>query len=116
MDPTQIFQSAISSLILAVIVVALLAAKSLLKLGNEYLLSKLNKTEYDTLQGLALTTVRYLNQSPVWQDVANEKKKEYAIGAVVEYADQIGLPVDHALVDKIIEEAVSIVKASFVTE
>lgn len=95
-------------LALALAIIGLLgyAGRALVQVGIAYLTTKLGQTNFQRLRDFAGTVVRAVEQSPIYSDLAGEKKKELAIVAVMQFAEKYKLPIDRADIDKFIEAAV----------
>jgi hypothetical protein len=115
MDPT-LFQSLLSALVLAVVGLLTYAGRKVIDLADVYVKSKVSKDNFDLMKGYAETTVRFFEQSPVFKDLVGEKKKELAILQISTWAKSNHLPIDVAFIDKLIEEAVNLVKAPRIEE
>ncbi len=107
MDP-QLIQNLIVDVILALVGIAAFAARGLVQVGIEYLHAKLGDQNFQSLLGYADMTVRFVEQSPAFQDLTGDKKKELAIIELLKFCEAKKLPVDRALIDKVIESAVQI--------
>lgn len=103
-------QDILSQLILAVglAVVSLFfwGMRELVKLGIEYLKSRIGQANYDRVRYYVEMAVKAIEQTPMYKDFDGAKKKELAKIAVVQWAQEHGLPIDEALFDKFIEAAV----------
>ena len=76
-----------------------------------YLRQKLGLERLLEMKEIAQTVVRTLQQMPVFEALDPAQKKEMALVALVQYAEGHNIPVDRPLIDKLIEEAVQIMKA-----
>lgn len=112
MNP-EIMQQLVLAAALAIVSFLAFALRSLFQVGLEYLRARLGQTNYDRLQSFSLVVVKALEQSPVYKELAGEKKYELAKVAILQYAEEHRLPIDDALVDKFIEASVKEVKAQF---
>jgi hypothetical protein len=110
MDP-QLIQNLIVDVVLAFIGFVAFTARGLVQVGIEYLRAKVGDRNFDSLLSYADMTVRFIEQSPAFQELDGDKKKELAIVELLKFCEQNKLPVDRALIDKTIESAVQIMNA-----
>jgi LL-H family phage holin len=82
---------------------------SLLKV---YLASKTTANQWDFVKSQAATAVKWLEQSPAFSGQEGAKKKEIAIMYMLDIAEKAGIPMDHTVADKLIEEAVHDMKST----
>ncbi|MGD0002867.1 MAG: phage holin [Anaerolineaceae bacterium] len=104
----QYVQPLISALILCVIGSLSYFLKQAADMSIAYMKTKMSATNVQLFRDMASTVVRSMEQNSAFKDLAGSLKKERAIVAMTDYAVKIGLPVDTAFVDKMIEEAVQI--------
>lgn len=109
MDP-ELFQNLLYALATAIVGLLAYAVRSLIVVGVAYLKARLTAVQFEALAGYAQTVVRYLEQSDAFKLLDGSKKKELAIVAILKYAEEMKIPVDRELIDKIIEASVRIVK------
>jgi hypothetical protein len=109
MDP-EIYRQLVIAVVLAIVSLLSFAARGLIQVGVNYLQVKLGNAKFDQVKQRALTIVRYLEQSPVYQDFDGAKKKELAMIDLTNFAEKFNIPVTHEDLDKLSEEAVRIVK------
>jgi hypothetical protein len=114
MNP-EIFQTLLLATITAAISLITLAGRGLLSVGIAYLNSKIGVQKTDMLKSFATTTVRFLEQSPIFKDLTGAEKKERAILDVLTWCQVNRLPIDRAFVDKVIEEAVHLMNENKVS-
>lgn len=114
MNP-EIFQTLLLATITAAISLITLAGRGLLSVGITYLNSKIGVQKTDMLKSFATTTVRFLEQSPIFKDLPGAEKKERAILDVLTWCQANRLPIDRAFVDKVIEEAVHLMNENKVS-
>ena len=107
MDP-KLIQNLIVDVILLLVGVAAFGLRSLIQVGVVYLQAKLGDRNFNTLLSYADMTVRFIEQSPAFQELTGDKKKELAIIELLKFCESHKLPVDRALIDKVIESAVQI--------
>lgn len=107
MDP-QLVQNLIVDVILALVGLVAFSARGLVQVGINYLNQKLGNTNFESLVQYAGMTVRFIEQSPAFQELTGDKKKELAIIEILKFCEKEKLPVDRALIDKVIESAVQI--------
>jgi hypothetical protein len=112
MDP-QVFQQLVLAVILAIVSLLAYALKGLVSVGISYLQNKLGQTNFQLLQSFVGATVSFLEQSPAFQSVVGEEKKQRAISEIVKFCEDHKLPVDEALIDKLVEQAVFQFKKDF---
>lgn len=103
-------QNLLEAAAIALIGIIAYGARALITVGVEYLKTRLSASQYQLLQAFAATTVRTFQQSPAFENLDSEKKKELAIIAVTQYAEGHHLPISRELCDKVIEEAVQVMK------
>lgn len=109
MEP--IVQNLISAVVMALVGLLLLLVKLGLNKLTTYLEAKMGKEHVETLKALADTIVRSLAQSPAFEGLANEEKKQMAILAITRWANDKNIPIKREFVDSLIEEAVQKMKA-----
>ncbi len=102
----EILSQLILAVGLAVVSLFFWGLRELVKLGIEYLKSKLGQANYERVRTFAELAVKAIEQTPMYKDFTGDKKKELAKVAVVQWAQQHNLPIDDALFDKFIEAAV----------
>ena len=100
-------------LIILIGVVTFLTAKALPAV-NEYLRTKVGAAIYDGLKARVLTFVSALAQDPAWSSYEGSEKKQRAILWLVDYAEDIGVPLPEALAEKLVEEAYLAIKDKIV--
>jgi hypothetical protein len=110
MDPVLI-QNLFSAIALALVGLVVYIVKGLAAVGLTYLEGRLGTNNLLLGKEMAILFVRTLKQSPIYEELDPAKKKELAIGWLTKYAAEKNLPFDYAYIDKLIEEAVHIVKA-----
>jgi hypothetical protein len=107
--------NAVTVLINALLVVLITVGAVLIRQGGvvviTWLKAKLGETNYNVIKGLASTIVRFLQQSPAFEALEPEKKKEMAITYLTQKCAELHLPFTHDDIDKIAEEAVQIMKS-----
>lgn len=106
----QAFQNLLTALVIAVVTVLIYAVRGGVKVAKTYLEAKLGVANTVMLKDFVMTIVRFLEQSPVFRDLTGAEKKERAISEITAWAEQRGVPIDHAYIDKLIEEAVQVMK------
>jgi hypothetical protein len=113
MDPTvtTALQSLLTAVVLAVVALLTYAVKKGVSLGQMYLEQKLGSATFGFIKDYVNTTVRFLEQTPIFQDLTGPEKKEKAVTEVVIWCQEHSLPVDHDLIDKLIEEAVNVMNS-----
>ncbi len=109
MDP-ELFQNLLYAVATASVGLIAFVARSLIAIGIEYLKVKMGNEKFNALSMFAQTVVRFLEQSNVFEALDGARKKELAIVAITQYAEEHHLPIDRELIDKIIEASVRIVK------
>ena len=105
------FLQLLSAVVMAIVAVAIVGIGALQKKAEAYLVAKLGNEQMLALKEFASTIVRALSQSPAWQGLAGDEKKELAIIAVANWAKEHNLPITHEYLDSLIEEAVQKLKA-----
>ena len=113
LDPavTTAVQSLLTAVVLAIVALLTYALKNVVSMGQLYLEQKLGSATYKFVKDYAATTVRFLEQTPIFKELTGPEKKEYAITELVIWCQQHNLPVDHDLIDKVIEEAVNVMNS-----
>lgn len=104
------FQNLLSALVLAVVTILVFTAKQGISLGMKYLEAKMGLQNTLMLKDFVSTIVRFLEQSPVFKELTGADKKERAISEIITWAETRGIPVDRTYIDKLIEEAVQVMK------
>jgi hypothetical protein len=104
------FQNLLSALVLAVVTILVFSAKQGISLGMKYLEAKMGLQNTVMLKDFVSTIVRFLEQSPVFKKLTGADKKERAISEIITWAEARGIPIDRAYIDKLIEEAVQVMK------
>ena len=112
MDAT-VFQQLVSAVVLAIVSLIAYALKGLVSVGITYLQKKIGQSNFELLQGFTKTIVSFFEQSPVFREMLGEEKKQRAILEITQFCAAHNLPIDHELIDKLIEEAVLQVKKDF---
>jgi hypothetical protein len=107
---TGALQGLLVAVIIAIITLLGFALKRFETVAQLYLEQKLGSATYAFVKQYAVTTVHWLEQQPAFKDLTGEQKKEEAVDAVVVWCITHNIPVDHALIDKLIEEAVKAMK------
>lgn len=103
---TDLLQQLILAVSLAIVSLVFWALRELITVGIAYLRAKLGQTNYERLRQFASTSVKAVEQSPIYKDFTGDKKKELVKVAVLQFAEAHALPIDEALFDKFIEAAV----------
>jgi hypothetical protein len=113
MDPVIVsaFQSLLVAVVIAIITVIGFAAKKAIVLGGVYLEQKLGLATYTFVKDYVTTTVRFVEQSPVYKDLTGPEKKAQVMNEVAAWCKARNIPVDAALLDKMSEEAVLVMKS-----
>ncbi len=101
----------IDAVLLALVTLAVFGLKTLTTVTIIWLQSKIGDTNTTMLKGLADTVVRFLAQSPAFEALELDEKKEYAITWLTQKCEELKLPFTHDDIDKFIEEAVQIYKS-----
>jgi hypothetical protein len=109
MDPVLI-QNLFSAIALALVGLVVYIVKGLAAVGLSYLESRLGASNLLVAKEMAILFVRTLKQSPVYEELDPSKKKELAVTWLTKFAAEKGLPFDYNYIDRLIEEAVHIVK------
>jgi hypothetical protein len=109
MDPV-VFQQLVVAVAVAIVSLVAFAFRGLVSVGITYLQNKVGQSGYEMIQGFVKTVVSFFEQSPVFKDLMGEEKKQRVILEVVKFCQDHNLPIDHELIDKLIEEAVLQVK------
>jgi hypothetical protein len=110
MDPV-LLQRLIEAVVLAIVSLLAFVLRQVAVIGIAYLQQRLGVEQLAELKEIAQTVVRTLAQSPIFEALDPARKKEMAVVDIVTYCENHGLPVDHGLIDRLIEEAVQIMKA-----
>ena len=110
LDPalSTAFQTLLSALVLAVITVLAFAVRKGVIIAQLYLEQKLGSATYDFLKGYVTTTVRFLEQTPIFKELTGPEKKEAAIQDIAAWCSEHKLPIDYDLINKLLEEAVNV--------
>lgn len=111
MIPDQVFQNLLQALIVAIAAVGVYVIKLGASKLVAYLEAKIGQTETERLRSMAVTIVKALQQSPAFENLGGEQKKEMAIVQITQWAEQHKLPIDREYIDRVIEEAVLTMKA-----
>ena len=107
---SELIQRLIEVIVLVIISIIGFGLKKLLAYAETYLDTKIGKGRADLLKDFAGTIVRALEQSPAYKDWDGAQKKERALVAIADYADDHDIPVDGLFLDHVIEEAVKMMK------
>jgi len=105
---TPYIQTIVIALFGALATIACVVIKRSEALAVSYVESKIGGNQLAELKGFAQTSVRYLEQSPIFTNFDGAKKKELAQMQVTQYCQSRNIPVTPETVDKVIEEAVQI--------
>lgn len=103
--------SLLEATIIAVVTILVFVLKNVATLAITWLKVKIGDANVGVLKGLASTVVHFLQQSPAFEALDTDKKKEYAINYLTQKCVELGLPFTHDDIDKVIEEAVSLMKS-----
>ena len=76
-----------------------------------YLTSKTTASQWNFVKSQAATAVKWLEQSPAFSGTEGAKKKEIVVMYLLDIAQKAGIPMDHTVADKLIEEAVHDMKS-----
>ena len=106
----ELVQKLIEIVFLIVVSILGYGAKKLVSMGETYLDAKLGAANFGLLKSFATTVVRGIEQSPAYKTWDGAKKKETAMVAIADFADDHGIPVDDAFLDHVLEEAVKEMK------
>ena len=104
------FQQLLLALLLMLVSVLGYGLKKGLDLLASYATVKIGVENTNLIKSFAQTVVRSLEQNGTFSGLLGADKKELAIVSITQYADEHGIPVDRQFIDKIIEEAVQIMK------
>ena len=102
------FQQLLLALLLMLVSVVGYGLKKGFDVLTAYANVKIGVETTGMLKTFAQTVVRSLEQNGAFKGLIGADKKELAIVAITQYADEHGIPVDRTFIDKIIEEAVQI--------
>ena len=105
-----IYQNVVTALMLGIAAAIGVYMRGVASAGVKYIEMKLGVQETEKLRTYASTVVHFLEQSPIFKDMASMEKKERAICEVISFCEKNGIPIDHEMIDKIIEEAVHLMK------
>ena len=75
-----------------------------------YLAIRYTAQELDIAKETAMMVVSTLKQSPAWEHLAPEKKKELAMVWISQRLERYGIAMEPVDIDRLIEEAVLIIK------
>lgn len=109
MDP-KLVTDLLSAVLLALVGILAYTARQFVGLGILYLRSKIGDSQFDQVMKQAETTVRYLEQSPVFENLEGAKKFELLKIDLLKFCEGKGIPLADADLDKIGEAAVRVVK------
>jgi hypothetical protein len=107
----EVVTNLLTALVVALISILTFALKSAVGVAVKYLEVKIGVDQTNLLKAGALNVVRFLNQSGVFKDLENSKKKEIAMVQVAQWAAAHNLPITDEYLDKLVEEAVHIMKS-----
>ena len=110
MNP-ELIQNLLFALITAIVGVIAWGLRQVISIGLLYLQKKIGFTNYELLLKNASTIVRALAQSPATELWDGEQKKQYAMNKLIQFAKGMNIDVSAEDADKLIEEAVQIMKA-----
>ena len=110
LDPalSSAFQTLLSALVIAVVTVLAFAVRKGVIIAQLYLEQKLGAATYDFLKGYVTTTVRFLEQTPIFKELTGPEKKDAAIKDIAAWCSEHKLPIDYDLINKLLEEAVNV--------
>lgn len=108
MDPQlmAVFQSLLLAVVAAVAALLTYAVKKFIVIGQLYLEQKMGQATFTFVKDYVGTTVKFLEQQPIFKEWSGPEKKEKAMTDVVGWCQTKGIPVDHDLIEKLIEAAV----------
>lgn len=80
-----------------------------------YLQARMGVENFQLLRDFATMTVRFIEQSSQWDTALREgmAKKERALIELEVWSRERGIPFDRALADRMIEEAVNVMRSEF---
>ncbi len=110
MDPVLVnaFQSLLIAIVVAIVAVLASAAKKAITLGGVYLEQKLGLATFTFVKDYVATTVRFVEQSPIFKELTGPDKKKAVVSEVAAWCQARNIPIDAALIDKLTEEAVQV--------
>jgi len=103
-------QDLLSALVIALITVAIYFIRLGVNKAITYFNVKIGESNTVMLKDMAVTIVKALQQSPAFESLGGEQKKELAIIQMSQWAGKHNLPFDHDYIDRLIEEAVLTMK------
>ena len=106
----NVLNALLETALLAFVAVAAFGLRGLISIGLKVLERKLGESNFLMLKEFATTMVSSLEQNPAFAEYAGEKKKELAMIAINQWCTNLNIPLDNALIDRVIEEAVKQLK------
>jgi hypothetical protein len=113
MDPQIIgvIQNLLVAVVIAIITVIGFAAKKAIVLAGVYLEQKLGLATYTFVKDYVATTVRFVEQTPIFKELTGPEKKAQVMNEVASWCKARNIPVDAALIEKMVEEAVQVMNS-----
>jgi len=114
MDPqiTAALQGLLTAVVIGIVTLLSLAARKLFILAHQYLEQKLGLDAFTFLKAYVNTTVRFLEQQPFFTDLTGADKRLLAIKDIATWCENNKIPVDEAMIEHLIEEAVKVMNGS----
>jgi hypothetical protein len=106
----ELVREVTSMLVLGLVGVLLLTVKGLVPVFLKWLEGKVGEQKVSDFKRYALMCVETLKQSPAYEYLDPERKKELAAMWLTDYAKKMNYPYDYEYIDRTIEEAVAMVK------
>ena len=108
-------QNLIQALVLVLVAVLVGFLSRFALVAVRYIKAKMTAEQFAMAKSFATTVVRFVEQSSAWDDALKDgtAKKERALLEMSTWATERNIPLTFELADKIIEEAVNVMKSEF---
>ena len=110
---TPVIQSVLTQIVIAIIGLLGVAAMYYIKLGTDYLKSKIGAESYAKAKSFIVTLVHAYEQNPVLTKLDGSAKKEAVLAQISQYCQKNSIPVTHNMLDLWLEEAVHNMNSGF---
>lgn len=110
MDTNLVLNAVVPAIIVSLVGVIAYFARTLIKIGEDYLRQRIGIDQVESLKGMAKTVVNGIQQSIEYTDYSGEQKKELATAVVHQMLDAANIKVQDEWISLAIEEAVKAMK------
>ena len=108
---TPVLQSILTQIVIIILGILGAAALYYIKLGADYLKSKIGTDNYAKAKSLIATLVHAYEQNPAFASFDGAAKKEAVLAQITQYCETNKIPVTHQMLDMWLEEAVHVMNS-----